>query len=265
MDISGYFIAPNTSGLAFYPVAPCRVSDTRGGNGTFGGPAMAPGSTRTIPIPAGSCNIPSTARAYSLNITAIPQSGSLQWLTAWPSGQTQPNVSTLNSYGGAVVANSAIIPDGGTGAINLFATDATHAIIDINGYFAPPGAAGAKVYYPVIPCRLVDTRVGNGAFGGPVMLPGTTRTFALPASACNIPAAAQAYSINATVLPAGILQWLTVWPAGQSQPFVSTLNSYNGKVVANGALVPAGTNGGLSVFVTDTTQVILDINGYFAQ
>jgi hypothetical protein len=35
-------------------------------------------------------------------------------------------------------------------------------------------------------------------------------------------------------------------------------------VVANAAIVPAGTGGGISIYVTNQTQVILDINGYFA-
>jgi hypothetical protein len=34
--------------------------------------------------------------------------------------------------------------------------------------------------------------------------------------------------------------------------------------VANAAIVPAGTNGAISIYVTDNTHVILDIDGYFA-
>jgi hypothetical protein len=34
--------------------------------------------------------------------------------------------------------------------------------------------------------------------------------------------------------------------------------------VANAAIVPAGTDAAISVYVTHPTQVILDINGYFA-
>ena len=61
------------------------------------------------------------------------------------------------------------------------------------------------------------------------------------------------------------LAYLTIWPAGQSQPLVSTLNSLDGSIVANAAIVPAGALGGaVSVFVTDDTDVIIDINGYFA-
>jgi hypothetical protein len=42
------------------------------------------------------------------------------------------------------------------------------------------------------------------------------------------------------------------------------LNSWEGSVVANAAIVPAGANAAISVFVTQPTHVVLDINGYFA-
>jgi hypothetical protein len=41
------------------------------------------------------------------------------------------------------------------------------------------------------------------------------------------------------------------------------LNAYEGQVVANAALVPAGTSGGVNVYVTNLTHVIIDTNGYF--
>jgi len=69
--------------------------------------------------------------------------------------------------------------------------------------------------------------------------------------------------LNITVLPAATLAYLTVWPTGQPQPVVSTLNSFEGRVVANAAIVPAGMNGSIEVFVTDATEMIVDVNGYF--
>jgi hypothetical protein len=42
------------------------------------------------------------------------------------------------------------------------------------------------------------------------------------------------------------------------------LNSLDASVVANAAIVPAGAEGAISVFVTGRTDVVLDINGYFA-
>ena len=93
---------------------------------------------------------------------------------------------------------------------------------------------------------------------------GETRSCPIPSSACGIPSTAAAYSLNVTVVPDGMLQYLTAWPTGAGQPLVSTLNSWDGAVVANAAIVPAGTGGAISVFVTNRTHVILDINGYFA-
>ena len=42
------------------------------------------------------------------------------------------------------------------------------------------------------------------------------------------------------------------------------MNSLDGRVKANAAIVPAGVSGAISVFATNTTDVVLDIDGYFA-
>jgi hypothetical protein len=265
LDIDGYFDASSgPSSYSFYPATPCRVADTRGPAGQFGGPSMFAGQTRDFPIPLSPCDIPATARAYSLNVTVVPATDYLGYLTTWPTGQPQPLVSTLNSWTGKVVANAALVPAGTNESISVFVTDPTDVILDINGYFGLPGSAGALAFYPVTPCRIADTRAANGPFGGPEMEAATTRSFTIPASACSIPSTAAAYSLNVTVVPDGVLSYLTVWPAGSQQPLVSTLNSFDGSVVANAAIVPAGASGAISVFVAQPTQVILDINGYFA-
>jgi hypothetical protein len=169
----------------------------------------------------------------------------------------------LNSWKGKVVANAAIVPAGTNDSISVFVSNPTDVILDINGFFGQWSAA-ALSFYPVTPCRIADTRNASGPFGGPEMGAAATRSFPIPASGCNIPATAAAYSLNVTVVPDGALSYLSVWPAGSAQPLVSTLNSFDGSVVANAAIVPAGTGGGISIYVTNQTQVILDINGYFA-
>ncbi len=267
LDIDGYFDAAGTANaLAFYPATPCRVADTRGVAGTFGGPSMSSGQTRDFPIPLGACAIPSTAGAYSLNVTVVPDPAVqyLGYLSTWPAGHPQPPVSTLNSWTGKVVANAALVPAGDGGSISVFVTNPTDVILDANGYFATPGGTGGLSFYPVTPCRVADTRTASGPFGGPAMQARETRAFAIPASGCSIPATAAAYSLNVTAVPDGLLQYLTAWPAGSAQPLVSTLNSWDGSVVANGAIVPAGPDGAIDIFVTDPTDLILDINGYFA-
>lgn len=252
-----------SSGLRFVPVTPCRVVDTRGADGPFGGPFLAAGSSRSFAIPSGSCGIPGSAAAYALNVTVIPH-GTLGYITVWPTGEAQPYVSNLNSWDGRVKANATIVPAGTSGAVSIFATNNTDIILDVSGYFVPAGSnAAALVFHPLTPCRVVDTRGAAGDLSGPTIATQGSRSFPVLSSSCNVPTDAQAYSLNFTVVPKGPLGYLSVWPTGQSQPVVSTLNSYNGTVVANAAIVPAGTAGDISVYASNETDVIIDINGYF--
>ena len=130
--------------MTFIAITPCRVMDTRAGEGftgAFGPPSLpAFGTARQVPMPSSSCNIPSNAGAYSLNITAVSPAGQvLSFLSVWPAGQPYPGVSTLNdSLAGATVANAAIVVAGGGGAIQMVAGNPTDVIIDINGYYAAP-------------------------------------------------------------------------------------------------------------------------------
>jgi len=169
-------------------------------------------------------------------------------------------VSTLNDPTGTIVANAAIVPSGTGGSINVFVTDQTHLIIDVNGYFAPPDTGGL-LFYAATPCRVVDTRNPPGPFGGPAL--NGSRDFNVMAGPCAVPGTSKAYSFNATVVPSGGLGFLTLWPTGQVQPFVSTLNSPDASVASNAAIVPTNT-GAISAFSTNTTDFILDINGAFA-
>ena len=202
------------------------------------------------------CGLPAAARAYSLNVTVVPR-GPLSYLTVWPAGQTQPGVSTLNAPTGTTTANAAIVPAGQNGDISVFSTENTDLIIDANGYFAPAGSGGLSLY-SVPPCRAGDTRFPAGS-----QPTEGTRTVNLADSPCAIPSSSQALVLNATVVPSGGLSYITLWPASQPQPFVSTLNATDGTVTSNMALSPV-SNGALSTFATSTTHLILDVAGYFA-
>lgn len=255
VDVNGYF---STAGLTFYPLTPCRVVDTRAGYGKDGtpfGPPSLSTTARIFPVSSSSCGIPSNAQAYSFNVTAVPQ-GPLGYLSIWPANQPYPYVSTLNALDGGVTANAAIVP-AGDGRVQVVAGNPTDLIIDVNGYFAPP--PGGMYFYPIPPCRVVDTRA-TGALQAYVQ-----QDFAMTSGRCPIPGSAQAYSLNATALPqGGPLGFLSIWPAGQPYPHVSTLNSYFGNVTSNAAVVPAGTNGNITMWGGNPTHVLLDANGYFS-
>jgi hypothetical protein len=257
LDINGYFAVPGgTPSLAFYPVTPCRVADTRNPNGTVGGPLLSGGRTRTFPMAAGTCNVPGTAKAYSLNFTAVPRAP-IGFLSAWPTGQPRPLVSTLNASTGAVTANAAIVLAGISGSFDVYSSDDTDVVIDINGYFGPQGAGGLSLY-ATTPCRVYDTRVPAPG----KLLSGTLAIFGIN-NACAVPTAAQALVLNATVVPSSVLDFIVLWPDGRVRPLASTLNAPDGAVTSNMAIVPT-TNDVVDVFSSEATHVVLDVSSYFA-
>ena len=265
-DITTVIASAPVTGLSFVPVTPCRLADTRNTpNGPFSGPQLAAKSSRDFVIPNGSCGIPASAVAYSLNVTVVPPA-SLGFVTVWPSGQPQPLASTLNALDGRIKANAAIIAAGTGGAVSIYANAATDLVLDIDGYFVPSAASpSALAFYPLTPCRIADTRAsGLGQLGAPSLVAKQNRTFPVLSSTCNVPASAQAYSLNFTAVPSGPFGFMTAWPTGQTRPLASMLNDPTGTNVANAAIIPAGTNGSVDVYATAATDLIIDIDGYFA-
>jgi hypothetical protein len=210
--------------------------------------------------------VPSTAKAYSLNVTVVPP-GFLGFVILWPSDQPMPWVSMLNDTDGRIKAGAAIVPAASNGAISVYATDATDVILDINGYFVDAVSnSSALAFFPLPPCRVVETRWYNpGSLRPPSMTAWQERSFPLLTTGCNIPTTAQAYSLNFTVVPKMNIGFLAAWPTGMgSMPNVSTLNVSTGAVTANAAIVPAGASGAINVMATGDTDLVIDINGYFA-
>jgi uncharacterized repeat protein (TIGR03803 family) len=252
----------------FVPLSqPCRAVDTRPSQGGMG--AIQGGTFQNFAISGeGSCATLPNAAVYSMNVTVVPATRSLGYLTIWPAGGPQPVVSTLNSVDGRVKANAAIVPAGTSGDVSVFVTDTTNVIVDVNGYFAPVSGS-TLAFYPLPPCRVADTRYSTypQGLGPPSLTGGQPRAFPIlnATTTCNIPpTGVAAYSLNFTVVPNGTLGYLTVWPTGETQPTVSTLNDVLGRVIANAAIVVAGSSGEISAYATNNTDLIIDIDGYFA-
>src|SRR5262249_57057501 len=86
VDVAGYFVP--TGGLYFHPIRPCRVADTRLSGGPLNG-------ARDFVV-GGPCLLQSNARAYTLNVTAVPQ-GPPSYITAWAAGPARPPPTTPNT------------------------------------------------------------------------------------------------------------------------------------------------------------------------
>ena len=122
-------------------------------------------------------------------------------------------------------------------------------------------------FIAVTPCRVADTR-GNGfsgAYGPPSLAADANRTFVITGQ-CGIPASAAAVSFNFGALNVAGDGDLRVFPAGAALPLVSTMN-YNANTpnIANAAIVPLGTGGGITVRGDAmAVDLIMDVNGYYA-
>jgi len=130
--------------------------------------------------------------------------------------------------------------------------------------FAPAAPTGT-VYYTVSPCRVLDSRVTTGPWGGQPLGAQQERTVAV-VGACAIPATAKALSFNVTVTASTAAGHIRVYPAGTPRPGTSSLNFAAGQTRANNGIVSLGAAGGLAFFsgqASGSVHVVLDVNGYF--
>ena len=132
------------------------------------------------------------------------------------------------------------------------------------------GQATGRIHDPgnlftLAPCRVLDTRNPAGAYGGPALGAGQSRSFTL-AGQCKIPASARAVALNLTVTAPTAQGNLRLYPADQPVPSTSTLNYVAGQTRANNAIVGLSASGVLAVRCSQasgTAHVVLDVTGYF--
>ena len=80
----------------------------------------------------------------------------------------------------------------------------------------------------------------------------------------GVPDEAQAVSANFTVAGSNDGGYLTVWNCSDPKPVVSTLNFRAGETVPNGASVPLADDGSLCVTASTAVDLLIDVNGYYA-
>ena len=86
------------------------------------------------------------------------------------------------------------------------------------------------------------------------MSPSIARSFPVPFAACPVPLGANAYSLNATLVPPAPVGFLTL--GNTPSPSSSTLNDFDGTVASNAAIVPATPDGSVYAYASNATQLI---------
>ena len=249
-DVCGWF--PQTN--PYNPLVPARLLDTRNNIGASG----KLGADRTLRLDvAGHGGVPSSGvGAVVLNVTGT-EPDAISYLTVWPMDAPRPTASNLNLVPDKTTPNLVIAKVAADGSVGIYnAAGQVHVLADVCGWF-PPDAG----YHPMVPSRIVDTRIGTGARGrlranGAIDLDTLCRG--------SVPVNAAAVVLNVTVAEPTQAGYLTVWPSGQPRPNASNLNFGAGQVVPNLVIVRVGVEGMVSVYnEVGTPHLIADVMGWF--
>jgi hypothetical protein len=127
--------SPAVGPLRLHTLAPCRVVDTRGATGPWGGPALAAGATRSFEI-GGRCGIPADAGAVALNVT-VTNPTSAGDLSVYPGTGAAPGASTISFAAGRTRANNTSIGlvDGVLSVAGRQESGTADVVIDVSGYY----------------------------------------------------------------------------------------------------------------------------------
>lgn len=112
------------------------------------------------------------------------------------------------------------------------------------------------------PQRAYDSRNTGGTFSNTEV-----RNIAIAGAISGVPSNALGLVGNVTITETVGGGYLTIWPAGQTQPITSNINwSTDNMTVANSFNIAVGSGGAISVVTVgtrgQTAQVIVDITGY---
>jgi hypothetical protein len=267
------------SGIAFTPGA--------NGTATLSGTAADATAGHTYPVTLTATNTGGvTTQAFTLSATHAPQftsAGSANAVAGKPFSFT---VTTVGSPSPAIT-RSGTLPAGitftdlGNGTATLAGT-AVNAqagqsfpvtLTATNSFGVTPQAftlsvvADDHALMSLAPARLADTRPGfatvDGQFAGEGARAAGSTLELVVAGRGGVPADAAAVALNVTVAEPIGSGFVTVFPCGSLQPLASNLNYTMGAVVPNAVMAKVGADGKVCLFVSNGTQLIVDVNGYF--
>ncbi len=240
----------------YVPITPIRVLDTRtdptrhrlGANGLL---SLAPVTTAVLGASGTSAG---SVQAVVLNLTMVDVDAA-GFASVWPTGSIQPTVSSVNTdVAGQTVANMVTVPVGVDGYVSVFSSVGADFIVDVQGIYESASSATAGRLVPLAPRRAIDTRQLTP-------LPSDS-SITVDVGSVGVPADAAAAVLNVTATQTRAAGYLTVWAADTPRPVASNLNVPGaGYTVAN-QVIAGVTNGRVSVYSYEATDVLVDVTGY---
>ncbi|MCM3878120.1 MAG: choice-of-anchor J domain-containing protein, partial [Thermoanaerobaculia bacterium] len=254
LTLSGLPAGPSTGRIAFRHFVP----DTSTNADTIGIDTL---SLTTCALPAPTITAPGTVGAGSPARTAsVPNNSGSTY--AW------------------IITNGTITAGQGTSQITFTAGVAGTLTLDVTetntGCVSAPGSANvivlgagsAVLFYPLTPCRLLDTRNAPGPLGAPPLAAAGAPDRAFPIiGVCGIPSDARAISVNVTITSVQASGELLLYRGDGSPTTASTISFRPGVTRANNTQPQLALDGSGTFRVQNgsagTLDFIVDVNGYY--
>ena len=274
VDITGYYAPPSASGLYFHPLPkPVRLLDTRAGASACYTPGLPlQGNTDRTQLGTTTCDnvlIPAGAQALTGNATTVsPQANG--FLTLYPADAARPLIASANFQPGVNLNSPFMVGLSPSGEFNIYVASTTDLVVDVTGYYSTQlnDANGQGLLFNALsgPVRLLDTRAGQtGCYTpGTPMVGGSPYSQPATGACTNVPATAQAVVGNATTVNEAANGYLTFWPSDANQPFIATSNYRTGITFNRHFTTGLGADGAFKRYAASTTDLVVDLVGYFA-
>jgi len=266
VDINGWFDS------GFSPIKPSRVFDTRGAS-------ESPDALRTVAVgkvsgdpplevkltdlgTSGSLVPGANVGAVSINV-AVTNPAQDGFVSVYPCGD-RSLIANVNYLAGQTVSNAVVVPVSATGTLCFYSLRAADIVVDINGWLASSSA-----FRGVTPSRVFDTRAGqspNALVNVPKVKVGPPKVLEVKVTGLTglVPdSGVGMVALNVAVTNPEAPGYVTVFPCGDRQ-LTASANYVTGETVSNLVLAPVSSTGTVCFYSYERTDLVVDINGWFA-
>jgi hypothetical protein len=249
--------ADGTSDGGLFTPLQQRVLDTRNGTGGLPVAKLTAGTWHAIPIDGQGTLPSSNIAAVQVAFTTTNQVGA-GVVHADQDGIASPNTTLpYATYGTSTISNSAVIPVGADGKIQVEVTATADLIVDVQGYYTGGNAAGGG-YVPAAPTQVYNS--GSTQYGA-----GQSVTFPV-AGLVGVPSNASSVMLDVIEANGGTSTgYLVAYPAGSTRP-TSTLDwpaSHNYEWTTP---VSMNSTGDVTIYIgpgSGSVSLSVGVEGYF--
>lgn len=211
-------------------------------------------------------DIPGSASAVVLNVTAIAGNVPPRFVTVYPTGVARPEASNLNiDRAGMATGNLVFVKVGSSDSVDVYRRFECDIVVDVVGYFVPvAGPVAAGRYKPVTPYRAIDTRKRGFPVPGGTSVAVDLGSFGRKSGDPRVGSAL----VNITAVDNIAATFYSALPhSSTGVPKTSTFNtSFAFDQRAGAAIVPVEYVSGvpkMRVYTQKTAHILVDVLGYF--